>query len=334
MTTYQSGQGAISNILAIAGFIILIAIIVWGAFHFLGIASSGFSSLFGGGGNEINVSLSSEEVTSGEPVDVSWGYETEVAGTYSLLYQCRDGFIFRVINANGVVNTLPCGTAVPLGNESVKTARLVPALSGTDAVDVTLTLVFAPTEEAATTTPSERAEGTAEVTVNPQATPSTTPPTPTPAPAPAPSPVSTPTPVAPTTPVGKPDLVVRVLAVGVIDSYSGSFVSRMPTSQYDIVAVKFDVANQGSAPSGSYYFNAQLPTAPASPYVSPLQASLAPGSHIENTLRFNNVTSGGALFSVTVDPSGAVNETNESNNYASQWVSGGYTYPTTYPYSY
>ena len=112
------------------------------------------------------------------------------------------------------------------------------------------------------------------------------------------------------------------------------FVNRAPTSQYDMVAVKFDVANQGSAPSGAWYFTAQLPTSPMTPYTSSQQNSLAVGAHIENTLRFNNVMQGGGTFTVSVDPSNTVGESNEGNNYASQWVSGGYGYtnPTPQPY--
>ena len=115
------------------------------------------------------------------------------------------------------------------------------------------------------------------------------------------------------------------------------FVQRAPISQDEIVAVTFDIKNQGGTPTGVWYFSAQLPTNPATPYISPAQRSLGAGDHIENTLRFNQATAGG-YFTVTVDPSNTVRESNESNNSASQtisWGNYGYpTYPQPYPYWY
>jgi hypothetical protein len=109
--------------------------------------------------------------------------------------------------------------------------------------------------------------------------------------------------------------------------------------QNDLVAVQFDIANVGGSSSGPWYFSANLPTSPMTPYVSPQQASLTPGAHIVNTLKFDHVMSGGGNFTVTVDPANIVQESNENNNTASQWVSGGADYypPQTYnqnPYQY
>lgn len=334
MNNSQSGQGAVSNILAVAGFIILIAIIVWGAFHFLNLASSGFSSFLSrSDANAITLTLSSEEVSSGQPLDVAWDYSpAEGSGNYTLLYQCRDGFLFRAINTAGVVSAVPCGDPYTVGDSSTKGVRLIPTLSASTSVDVPFTVIFmlAGTSTGSTTTEAAtHPQGNATVTVKPQAedtattvTPptTTTPPTQTP-------PASTGTVV----PAGKPDLAVRIIAIGVIDMYTNQFVNRMPTSQNDIAAVKFDIANNGTGSSGAWYFTAQLPTTPAAPYTSPQQRSLAPGDHIENVLRFNQMASGGGTFSVSVDPYNSVSETNESNNYATQWVSGGYGY---YPMPY
>lgn len=320
--------GLISNILAIAGFIILIAIVVWGAFNFLNIASSGFASLFSrNSGNTIAVTLSNRTVSSGQPLDVSWKYSPAAnGGSYSLMYQCKDGFQFRGINSAGVVSPIPCGAPYTIGDSSAKSVRLVPVLAGTASSDIPFSIVYAQASTASGTSTSKtsgtRAQGNATVTVTPQA---------------GGMPVATSTlPVAGSgatrtvaTVPGKPDLAVRILAVGMIDPYSGVFVQRMPNNPNDVMAVKFDIANVGAGPSGTWYFSAQLPTSPASPYFSPAQRSLGRGDHIENTLRFNRVMAGGGNFTVTVDPSNAVGELNESNNYTSQWVNGGTGY---YPY--
>jgi len=113
------------------------------------------------------------------------------------------------------------------------------------------------------------------------------------------------------------DLSVRILSVGVIDPISGNIIPREPTRPDDLVAVRFLISNGGGAPTGSWYFTAQLPTTPAYPYSSPVQTSLPPGGSIENMLRFKNAVPGG-VFSVSVDPSNQVKESNESNNSASQ----------------
>jgi len=80
--------------------------------------------------------------------------------------------------------------------------------------------------------------------------------------------------------------------------------------------VQFDIANIGGSPSGTYYFEAKLPTQMGYQYSSPLQASLNPGDHVQNTLNFSQSVSG--AVSITVDPQNLVREANEINNFASQ----------------
>jgi len=114
-----------------------------------------------------------------------------------------------------------------------------------------------------------------------------------------------------------PDLSVRILRVGAIDAY-GNFQSRSPFSPNEISAVVFDIGNQGGAPSGMWHFNAIVPTSNTQQYTSPAQVSLAPGSHIENTLRFSGGIPG--TFLVSVDTNNQVKESSESNNTASQYL--------------
>lgn len=345
----QSGQGAISNILAVAGFIILIAIIIWGAYHFLELASSGLSSLFGRNSDAIKVTLSDNTVASGEAFDASWTYTPEGAGVYTVLYQCTEGLQLRSVTGNGIVTAIPCGAAFPLGNETTKTARIIPSVSGDKTIDTTVTFIFNPAVDSTSTSTATapRPQGSAKVAIAPAATAGTgtaqngtgtngtgtgsgtgtktgtaTKPAAT---TPAKPVVTTPKPTV----TGTPDLEVRILAVGVIDPYTGSFIARAPMGN-EMAAVKFDVVNRGSAATGAWYFSAELPTYPTAPYNSPRQASLAPGDHIENTLRFNQVTPGGGLFAVTVDSSNAVRETNESNNTTGIWVGATGAYPYAY----
>jgi hypothetical protein len=346
-TSSQSGQGAISNILAVAGFIILIAIIVWGAYHFLEIASSGISSLFGKR-DAVQVTLSKSVVKSGESFTASWTYAPESAGVYTVLYQCQEGVVLRNVTGNGIVTAIPCGAAYPLGNETAKSAQIVPSTTGNKSLDVTLNVIFNPITDPTSTSTSTatRPQGSAKVTIQPQ-TETTTQPTSQPStqsgtqtktgttPTQTSGGTKAPTPTTSSAPKpqvsGKPDLVVQIVAVGVIDPYTGAFVGRSPISPEEIVAVKFDIANRGTASTGAWHFSAELPIFPPTPYNSPRQAPLSPGSHIENTLRFTQTVAGGGMFAVTVDSSNATAESNESNNTAALWISG----PMSgYPYEY
>lgn len=336
----QAGQGAVSNILAVAGFIILIAIIIWGAYHFLELASSGLASLFGRSSDAIKVTLSDNSVTTGEAFDASWTYAPEGAGVFTVLYQCQEGLQLRSVTTAGVVTAIPCGAAFPLGNETAKSTKIIPSISGTETIESTFTVIFNPVVDSTSTSTAAapRPQGSAKVTIAPQTTTGTVATSTTKQPATGTGTVTTPKPTTTTTkpvttPVqtGTPDLEIRILAVGVIDPYTGGFVARSPISPEETVAVKFDVANRGTGSSGAWYFSAELPTYPVAPYNSPKQASLAPGAHIENTLRFNQVSMGGGIFRVSADSSNAVAESSEKNNDAAIWVSG----PTAgYPYAY
>jgi len=165
-------------------------------------------------------------------------------------------------------------------------------------------------------TSSLQAQGTATIVVNPKASAEQ---------------VKTVTPVAPA-PVsrssGPADLMVRIISVS--SDASG------------MASAAFDISNVGSGYSGGYYFTAQLPTAAygqtyyGTPsqgtytYTSPAQSSLGPGDHIVNTLRFSQAQSSG-IFSVTVDPSNTVTDSNRTNNYAYQSLG---TYYQAQPYYY
>jgi hypothetical protein len=126
------------------------------------------------------------------------------------------------------------------------------------------------------------------------------------------------------TPAGGPlpDLNVRIIGVGVIDPSTGDFVANVPATQGLIAAVEFDIANKGSATARGWSFSAHLPTMTDGAYSSPVQAPLAPGAHIVNTLRFSQLQAGGGTFTVSVNPAGTVQESNTSNNSASAEVSG------------
>lgn len=317
----QQSPGILANILAVAGFIILIIVIVWGAYHLLRLTGSGVTSLFSrfGSGNSITVTVP-KETQSGTAFPLSWEYKSTEEGAYSFLYQCKTGFRFDM-NANGRASAIPCGSAYTVGTST--NISLVPVLAGTTTMDVPVSVVFIP----AATSTAARPQGTATVRVLPKAGTTTATPTTTSAP-------TTPTTSTTPRPAGVADLSVRIIAVGVINPVTGAFENRYPVGPEEIAAVQFDIANNGSASSGNYYFSVNLPMQGGYLYQSPIQANLTPGSHVMNTLRFKPLMAGGGTVTVSVDTTYAVRESNEGNNTAAMYVNGptwtGYYAPYVY----
>lgn len=313
----------VSNTLAIVGFIIVIVIVLWGLFHIARLGVPWLSSLFGDRAASIQVTAPAS-VTSGVPFTVSWKYSTSEKGTYAFLYQCKDIAHFQS-SVGGAVMTIPCGAAftLPAANNSL---LLTPQLSGTASTSVPLSIVFIPS---ATSTSSGQAtkqvQGNATVIVNPATTPPATPPPATTTP-PMQQPTTTPPVVQnPPASAGPADLSVQILSV-VPDGAGGGIAT-------------FDIGNDGLSATGVYSFTAQLPMEGGRLYSSQPQASLAPGDHVVNTLRFSQAASG--IFSVVVD-AGTKNEARTDNNYASREFVMPYVPPTypqypqypQYPYAY
>lgn len=298
----------VSNALGVIGFIILIVILIWGLFNLASMSKPWFASLFPSRVRTIVITAPKENVQSGAPVTISWKYEPSAAGSYAFLYQCRSGFQFKLA---GTDNAIPCGTSfITASNASNTTNSLlvIPTLSiapAGDSLTVPFSILYTRTAAAGTTGVRE-AQGSASIAIikrtASQSPTVTTPPEKTPGRGGAAG--------------GTPNLTVRILSYGVIDSISGNILPRRPSSPADLVAVTFDIANAGGAPTGAWQFTAQLPVTPAFTYRSPPQASLAPGDHIENMLRFTQISAAGGAFSVTVDPGNAVRESNESDNTA------------------
>lgn len=315
-----SGEKAslLSNILAIIGLIILVIIIVWGLVHVAELGSGWFSSLFSSSGPSIKVTAPSD-AASGAPVTVSWNYTTTATGSYAFLYQCQPGFQFAVINTtNNTASGIPCGAAFQItpSNQSI---QVVPLLVGTTSVSVPFSILFVPTS-------GTQVEGSATMTVHPGSGIATSQPASNNQTTTKPASTVTAAPSYAYAYRGPADLSVHIISASI--------------DQYGNGVVTFSVSNVGGSRSGSYSFTAQLPTTSYSygyggsgaPYVSSAQAPLAPGSYIVNTLRFSQATSG--VFNVAI----SANDSDQSNNYASQVMSGlqtpNYGYGYNYNYNY
>lgn len=116
-------------------------------------------------------------------------------------------------------------------------------------------------------------------------------------------------------PKGIIDLEGRILEVGVVDKDTNVFTASSSPSANSRIAVRFEVVSKGTKASGSWTFNAVLPTMPLYIYSGDSQQSLMPGDKIEFTIGFDSVErKKDAEFTVNVDPTGSVVESNESNN--------------------
>lgn len=122
---------------------------------------------------------------------------------------------------------------------------------------------------------------------------------------------------------GLSDLTVKIIGVGYLETsgVTESFVAstNVPTGKQG--AVRFSVTNIGTNLSGSWNFDASLPTVPDYTFSSPNQLSLNPGEHIEFTLGYDKGRTGtNREASITVDPNKTIVESNENNNNASATI--------------
>lgn len=304
--------GALANILAIVGFIILIIIVVWGLIHLARLSTPWFKSLFDK--SAIIEITAPANAQSGKPIQVSWEHEADVAGTYAFLYRCEEGLVYAFPGAQGAFNAAPCGTSFTLG-AATGTVTILPVLNSSTSVQSRISIIFMPADAANS---EKQVEDTATITVTPGAPvptapnqpATTTPPVSSPNPTPA-TPRPTPTPTPNPRPATPADLSVTILSV-----------TEEPGG---VKAVSFDIKNVGGTTSGTYYFTAQLPTSQPYTFSSQPQSPLSPGSHVVSTLRFSQPVSG--TFSVSVR-----GDSNTSNNYASRWIEGSYYQPQPTPY--
>lgn len=293
-THKPSPTAIVSNVLVFVGFAVLVLIIVWGLFHIASFSTGWFSNMFKGA--NASATLIVHAPAHAEPsraTRITWQH-TSSGGRYAFLYECAGNLTFGIplVKQGETTPTLArvaCGTAFTLGNET-SSLLVVPLLGGATSTTANISIVYVPTDG------GKQASGSARMQIGAPSAPAT----------PEPAPVATVVePTKPVTPVQKPAPVARPADLVLsIDSASTDYGGNS--------IVSFTIKNTGGTPSGTYYFTATLPTSLSYTYQSEPQASLSPGSHIVNTLRFTNTISG--IFTAIVDPSNTVRESNESNN--------------------
>ncbi|MDD5050530.1 MAG: CARDB domain-containing protein [Candidatus Pacebacteria bacterium] len=120
----------------------------------------------------------------------------------------------------------------------------------------------------------------------------------------------------------KADLVLHILATGVIDRNTNVFVTRPSIDASERAAVRFEVINNGGQASGPWTFSMLMPvTAGKDVYASPIERSLTPGDRMEITVGFDNIRSGRQPVTISVDEGGLVSESRKDNNASTVYFS-------------
>jgi hypothetical protein len=315
----STGMSLVSNTLAIIGFVILVVVVVWGIFNIAKLSNFSFGNLFK---STPTVQITAPKTAaSGEPLTVSWKNTSTTPGTYAFLYQCETGFSFAAPAQTGTLINVPCGTSINVGSSTA--ATMTPLLTANSSTPVAFSVVFTPENGSAKIT------GSVTLSITPAANVALTQPATSTAPTTS---ATTPKPSTSYHPVtnsgalvahaasGPADLSVTIIASGYIDPASGALLMNRAPRPGDVVGVEFDIANIGGSTSGSYYFQAHLPTQSSYTYTSPTQMSLAPGAHVVSTLRFTMLAGGGGIFTTVADPSNQVSDANRANNEAATTI--------------
>ena len=328
--------------LAVIGVVVIILLGLWGVIQAVRLMPNVLSSLASAAASissifvpaeHIDISVADHTVNSGTPFTLSFTRTGGAKkGSYSFLYDCRDGVSFQAPDASGSYKDTFCNTPFNFSGAQSE-VRLVPLSTKNRFIDVPVRVRFTPegksvpssesvvtltiSNSAVTSSPSTT--GTTGSTGSTGTTGSTG---------------STNTPRKPgnpssstyvitgggivSDPNGRIDLATRILEVGTIDPVTNVFTRTNVIHARERAAVRFVVENLGTKTAPYFNFNAVLPTYPYFIYSSDTQPALNPGDRIEYTIGFDSADPriNNSEFVINVDPSGGMNEVTKANNIA------------------
>ena len=335
------GNAAIKA-LAVVGVIAIVLVGLWGTIQAVRLMPNVFSALASAAvsissifvpAEHIEVSVADHMVVSGALFTLTF---TKTGGTsqgsFTFLYDCRDGVSFQAQVSSGSYKDAFCDTPFNFDGAR-KEVLLIPLSTKNRFIDAPLRVRFTPegknvpsSESVVVLTITNNALTESPATIGSAGVSSSTiggatsggtgstlrrPGTPTGA-----TYVITGGGVV-SDPNGRVDLAVRILEVGSIDPVTNVFTRTAIASKYQRVAVRFLVENLGTKTSPHWNFNAVLPTIPFHIFSSDMQLPLNPGDRIEYTLGFDSAdgTVNKSEFVVNVDPGNTIpNEVTKANN--------------------
>lgn len=307
--------------LAIVGFLVTLALVVWLGVEAAKRTPGVFSSLattlesireYRPAPTELSIATEKSVVNSGESFQISWT-DMRRDGEYKMNYACTEGVLLTVRGAEGNLVPMQCTETLTLPKE-VQGLFLTVTSDTMRLTDVPLSLTFRGTDGTSLTSETRVtiANATIPVSEKPKPEPETEKPeVATPKPAPAPKPVTTV--VYPqSNPNGFTDLAVTTLGSGVLRN--GAFTYTAKYDRDEKSAIKFDIKNIGTKTSGPWSFKTTLPGGQV--YESAVQTALKPYEHVEFTLGFD-LDSDDDLVKV-VNTVETKNDTNAKND-SSTW---------------
>lgn len=317
------------------GVVAVVALAAWAGVQTVSFLASGsLANVFSGASGlfkeeEITLEVDPSVVVTGDTVVLLWTHEGKDAdGSYAFSYTCADDYYFTApasLNEGGVVF---CDTPFQFASED-NTLSITPISRASHTVTIPISIGFTPHGDErpsivgnATISVAASVEDLEEIAGAGTTTPTTTTSsdgTPTP---------PTLTPGRPVTdaviisgggarasdPNGNIDLSISLIAVGELDD--DDFTEKSPVDPDERVGIRFAVANAGTKESGTWEFEAKLPTEPSFTYNSPRQQSLFPGERIEFTLGFDRVEDDeeSDTARIEIDPDGDLDDEVTRNN--------------------
>ena len=327
--------------LIVAGFIALIALLVWLAVTLVAVLPSAFSSLAslaesvqqGRPHNTITVANGNSIVNNQESFTISWT-DVNRSGVYTFAYECTDGVAIDMRYPANNITTVPCGETIKLGG-AVTSLELIAHSERTRFIDVDYQIGFIPNGEDVVafgaetsftvvnvnipqgqTVPEQTDDSENEVVedISNESDPST--PTKPTAPAPQePTYITTEIYELPSSdPNGFVDLGVTYLGVGRLTD-NNQFIPGTVIDSDTRGAFQFEVRNLGTKTSQEWTFTADLPT--GREYESDEQSELLPNEYSIITLGFDtNGDTGIRSFGAEID----VDNDRVSSNNTFDWA--------------
>jgi hypothetical protein len=313
--------------LAIVGFLVTIALLLWLGFQGAQRVPGVFSSLASLAESmrdyrpvtELTLATEKSVVNSGESFQISWT-DMKHDGVYVVQYACTEGVTLTVRSADNNLVPMRCTETLTLPQEvhglflTVESDKMrltdIPLTLTWEGADGTEKMSETRVTVANATIPVAVVEPEPEVVVVP---PVVAEPAPKPTvPAPTPKPVTTL--VYPqSNPNGFTDLAITTLGSGVFQNGVFTFTAKYDRDLKN--AVRFDVKNIGTKTSGTWSFKTILPDGQV--YESKEQIPLKPLEHVEFTLGFDLGTNDDLVKIVnTVVSKGDANVRNDSTTWS------------------
>ncbi len=350
MNETQNSRTAAIKTLAIIGFFVLIALLIWFLIQGLRMVPGAFSSLANIAESiqnyrptkELTLATEKSVVVAGESFRISWT-DLEKKGTYEFTYTCTDGITLQVRGVENELITIPCTEKLSLPEDvnglfvtvTSATQRFVDVpfmVTFKDATDetareshakvtvVNATIPLAVNTGTGTATSTDAEPETPVVVVKPVVMPKPT----TSGTGSQGAAAVTAKPTVQQTfvsyyPVSDPngfvDLKVSYLGVGEMNG--NTFIPKSSFDRSERNGLKFEVKNIGTKTSGTWTFKTTLPS--GQEYESSPQVALKPNERVEFTLGFN-FDAGDDDSKVTVKSTVYTKEDSKESNNSFSWV--------------